>query len=148
MVKPYQSTPRALLREARRRGKLKGEGAADTQYMPGGGRDTEGNAAERAWKALRAYDAGDVPTVSAMTPPDWLSGEWADEPTPRDVFEACGGDPDRDPDGETAQEVCDEFVRAADAAYVEYMLAHLRSVAAPFIAAEKARVRRALKGKG
>jgi hypothetical protein len=148
MVKPYQSTPRALLREARRRGKLKGEGAADVQCMPGGGRDTEGNAAERAWKALRAYDAGDVPTVRAMTPPDWLSGEWADEPNPAGIFGACGGDPDRDPTGEISQEVCDEFVRAADAAYVDTIVRHLRSVAEPFIAAEKARVRRALKGKG
>lgn len=146
-MKPYKAATRAMLREAKRRGKLKGEGAADTQYMPGGGRDTEPNAAERAYKALRAYDAGDVPTVSAMTPPDWLSGEWADEPTPRDIAERCGVDPERDPDGSVADEVCAVFVQAADDAYTGAMLAHLRSVAEPFIEADRKRARRA-RGKG
>jgi hypothetical protein len=136
-----------MLREARKRGKRKGEGAADVQYMPGGGRDTEGNAPERAFRALKAYDAGDVPTSQAMTPPDWLSGEWADEWTPASLAEACGVDSERDPDGTVAQEQCDEFVRAADAAYVDFMLAHLRSVAEPYLAAERARVRRAFKHK-
>lgn len=147
-AKPYKAATRAMLREAKRRGKRKGAGAADVQYMPGGGRDTEGNAAERAFRALRAYDAGDVPTVRAMTPPDWLSGEWADEPSPRDIAEACGVDPERDPDGHVAQEVCDAFVQAADTAYLDTMLAHLRSVAEPYLAAERARVRRANRGKG
>lgn len=125
-MKPYANTPRALLREARRRGRLKGEGCADVQYMPGGGRDTARDAAGRARAMLLAFD-DDSPEWSH--PPAWLSGEWADEPTTRDVAEACGVDPDRDTDGTVAQEVCDAFVAAADAAWLGFILRHLRHVA-------------------
>ncbi len=123
---PYAKATRAMLREANRRGRLKGEGAADVQYLPGGGRDTARDAVGRARAMLRDYE-GDSPEWSH--PPAWLSGEWADEPTCADVAEACGVDPDRDPDGTVAQEVCDAFVAAADAAFVGAILRHLRHVA-------------------
>ena len=126
--KPYERTPRALLREAKRRGKLKGEGCADVQYFPGGGRDTDRDAKGRAAAMLKAYDDGD-PAAEWSHAPDWLSGEWADEPTPASVFEDCGGDPDRDPDGETAQEVADAYCEAASDAWISVILRHLRSVA-------------------
>ena len=126
-MKPYAKATRAMLREARRRGRLKGDGAADVQYLPGGGRDTARDAAGRARAMLARFDA--APGDEDVAPPAWLSGAWADEPTTRDVAEACGVDPDRDPDGTVAQEVCDAFVAAADAAWFGFILRHLRHVA-------------------
>lgn len=125
-MKPYAKATRAMLAEARRRGILKGAACADVQYMPGGGRDTARDAAGRARAMLRDYE-GDSPEWSH--PPAWLAGEWADEPTTPDVADACGVDPDRDPDGTVAQEVCDAFVAAADDAWLGVILCHLRHVA-------------------
>ena len=105
--------------------KVRDRGAV-VQYMPGGGRDTARDAAGRARAMLLDYE-GDSPEWSH--PPAWLSAEWADEPTTRDVAEACGVDTDRDPDGTVAQEVCDAFVAAADAAWLGFILRHLRHVA-------------------
>ena len=143
----YKTATAKMLAAARRLGKQIGEGAVDVQSMPGGGRDIQTNAAERAYKALRAYENGDVPTVEAMMPPDWLSGQWAGDLLPAGVMIRCGGNPDRDRDGMVQDELCDAFIVAADEAYVGYQLAHLRAVAEPFIKAEKARVARANKGK-
>ena len=126
-MKPYAKATRAMLAEARRRGRLKGEGCADVQYLPGGGRDTARDAAGRARAMLRDYEA--APGDETVCPPAWLAGEWADEPTTRDVAEACGVNTDRDPDGTVAQEVCDAFVAAADAAWLGFILRHLRHVA-------------------
>lgn len=125
-AKIYERATRAMLREARKLGKRKGEGAADVQYLPGGGRDTARDAAGRAVLALKEID-DDCPEWAV--PPSWLSGEWADEPTVQDIAERCGVDPERDPDGEVASEVADAFVAAADAAWSDYLVRHLRNVA-------------------
>lgn len=126
--KQYERTPREALRIARRLGKAKGEGWADVQYLPGGGRDTAPDAAGRAAAMLKTIDEGGLCDVGIETP-CWLSGEWADEPTVRDIAEACGIDEERDEDGETANECADAYIDAADQAFSDYILRHLRSVA-------------------
>lgn len=126
MVKPYTHATQAMLAEARKRGKRKGAGAADVQYLPGGGRDTARDAAGRARAMLKEYDEG---YPEWAHPPDWLSGEWADEPTHADIAKYCGVDPDRDPDGNIAMEVCNTYVDEADYSYINYIVQHLRDVA-------------------
>ncbi len=126
MRKDYECATNTMLTLARWYGKRHGYSAADTQYFPGGGRDTARDAAGRARAMLRDYD-NDNPDWA--TPPDWLSGEWADNITCADVTHVCKVDSTRDPDGIAASEVCDAFIAAADAAYTNTILRHLRAVA-------------------
>lgn len=128
-TKPYEAAPVLALAKARKLGRQKGGACADTQYLPGGGCDTARDAAGRARALLAAYDDGDPAVDETFQLPDWLSGEWADEPTPADIAEQCGIDPDRDTDGTVEQEIADAYVQAADTAYREIILRHLRSVA-------------------
>jgi hypothetical protein len=78
---------------------------------------------------LAAYDNGDIEACEALQPPNWLSGEWSDEPTPADIAERCGLDSERDRDGIVEQEIADAYVEAADTAYQRFILRHLRTVA-------------------
>jgi hypothetical protein len=126
-MKPYDKTPREALRIARRNGRSTGAGRADVQYLPGGGRDTAPRAAERAATMLRQWDDGDP--ACPIVCPDWLSGEWADDPTPATVAADCGVNEERDVDGMVAQECADAFVAAADDAFLATILRHLRHVA-------------------
>lgn len=108
-------------------GKAKGAGWADVQYLPGGGRDTQPDAARRAAQMIELIDTDGLYRV--VDTPSWLSGEWADEPTVRDIAEACGIDEERDEDGESMEECADVYCLAADEAFEAAIVRHLRSVA-------------------
>ena len=127
MSRPYRGATRAHIREAVRLGRMAGSGAFDPQYLPGGGRDTARDPAGRA-RALLAADSDGY--TDALMPPQWLSGEWADEPLPVAVARECGVAPALDPDGIAGQELCDAYCAAADSAYRDSVLSFLRGIAA------------------
>lgn len=126
MNPPYRGATRAHIREAVRLGRKAGAAAFHPQYLPGGGRDTARDPAGRAAALLAADSEG---RTDALLPPQWLSGEWADEPLPVAVARECGVDPARDPDGIAGQEACDAYCAAADSAYRDAVLSFLRAVA-------------------
>lgn len=127
MPRPYRGATRAHIRAALRLGRAAGASAFDPQYLPGGGRDTERDAPGRA-RALLAADSDGY--TDALLPPQWLSGEWADEPLPVAVARECGVSPALDPDGIAGEEVCDAYCAAADSAYRDAILSFLRGIAA------------------
>jgi len=116
-------TPAPIAR-ARKLGAKKGAACVDCQYLPGGGRDTMRNPAVAAAALLAAWEDGDL-EVSCFDPPDWLSGEWADEPTPRDVAADCG----ITERSSYFDDVVAAYIEAADQAYIDGICAHLRHVA-------------------
>lgn len=113
-----------MLDKAKTLGGAKGKAAADVQYLPGGGRDTGQNSRARAIHMLIAYDTG---FPEWATPPNWLSGEWADEPVPKTIAERVGYTADDD----GIDEIADAYCHAADEAYVDALLSHLKNVANP-----------------
>lgn len=126
MTRFYVGATRAHIREAVRLGRRAGAAAFHPQYLPGGGRDTARDPAGRAAALLAADNEG---RTDALLPPQWLSGEWADEPLPVAVARECGVTPARDPDGIAGEEVCDAYCAAADSAYRDAVLSYLRAVA-------------------
>lgn len=113
-----------FIQRAQALGRARGKASADCQYLPGGGRDTARDAAGRAASILRAYDDGDVGNLGEQIP-SWLSGEWADDPTARDVLADLGIDENDD----RADDALSAYEEAATDAYLDVLLRHLRHVA-------------------
>jgi hypothetical protein len=102
-------------------GRKAGENAADfaIQYL-WGGRITRG-AKECADSFIKANEEGDPRIFDAFTLPN-LSGEWADEENPNDLFEKCTGHeyfPDADDHQETMDEICTAWENAAHQAFFD-----------------------------
>jgi len=72
-----------------------------------GGRVTRG-AKESAQEVIRQMDEGDPAFWDGVSLPD-LSGEYADDPTPRTLAENYGLDEENDPDGFILDELCTEW---------------------------------------
>lgn len=99
-----------IMREARKLGTMEGAGAASWVF--------DGNTTDETYRAfLRGWEDGDPETMDAYAPTSgWLSGEWADARTARDLQLDLGID-DEDPDGEILAEACDAYEGAAEDAY-------------------------------
>ena len=84
----------------------------------------DGNTTDETYRAfLAGVDEGDPAIYSALAPPAWLSGEWADSMTPAELGCAlgilCPGDDDWTEDGAgyVFDMACSEYEQAADDAY-------------------------------
>lgn len=102
-----------------------GAACADTQYLPGGGRDTARDAAKRAARMLQQYDDG-APEWHDLVPA-WLSGEWADEPTPETIRQDYGI-PEGDEGDDILEQMCSLWEEHATHGWESAMVAHLRAV--------------------
>jgi hypothetical protein len=115
-------------------GRRAGENAAENaiEYL-WGGRATIGERAN-AQSVIRQIEEGDPRIYDAFTLPN-LSGEWADEENPNDLFEKCTGHeyfPDADDHQETMDEICREWERAV----ADSFFATLEKSARDFLAEE------------
>lgn len=69
-------------------------------------------------KVLTGLEDGDPAILDAYGPASgWLSGEWADAPTPQTLAGDLSLDETNDPDGEILAELATAYEEAADAAY-------------------------------
>jgi hypothetical protein len=102
-------------------GRRAGENAAENaiEYL-WGGRATIGERAN-AQSVIRQIEEGDPRIYDAFTLPN-LSGEWADEENPNDLFEICTGHeyfPDADDHMGLMDEICTAWENAAHQAFFE-----------------------------
>jgi hypothetical protein len=102
-------------------GRRAGENAADfaTQYL-WRGRATIGERAN-AQSVIRQLEEGDPRIYDAFTLPN-LSGEWADEENPNDLFEKCTGHeyfPDADDHMGLMDEICTAWETSAHQAFFD-----------------------------
>lgn len=105
------NTKQNPIQNAETLGRKAGENAAENaiQYL-WGGRATIGERAN-AQSVIRQLEEGDPRIFDAFSLPN-LSGEWADEENPNDLFEKCTGHeyfPERMDDQETMDEICREW---------------------------------------
>lgn len=104
---------REILRAARRDGRSAGENAASWVF--------DGNtSAETYARVLRGLEDGDPETLNVLRVPN-LSGEYADDPTPRSLAEDYGiedrADLDADARADLEAEVADAWETAATDAF-------------------------------
>ncbi len=100
---------REIMRRARRDGRTAGENAASWVF--------DGNTARETYeRVLRGIENGDPEILDAFRTPS-LSGEYADDPTPRTLAEAYDIDERCDPDGTLLDEACTEWEGAASQAF-------------------------------
>lgn len=123
---------RSMLATAQRMGKRDGAANFDTQYLPGGGRDTMRDAKARAQRMLDAIEAGDPEVCDGLVTNSPLSGEWADSPSPRSVADAVGF-PYNDENENNRDDAVAEIAQAYEWGWTdgqfEEACRHLRSVA-------------------
>jgi hypothetical protein len=124
---------------AAERGTRDGENACDSQYWPGGGRDTDGAQNARAWarKVLVTLETGDSGSVDFLPSAD-LSGEWADTLTGPElvsdaVWRAYGGLWDDRPELEQScadwfSDICAAYETAFDQAASDYLVRWCRDL--------------------
>lgn len=115
------NTTQDAIHKAYLQGKQAGENAAENaiEYL-WGGRATIGERAN-AQSVIRQLEEGDPRIFDAFTLPN-LSGEWADEENPNDLFEKCTGHeyfPDADDHQETMDEICTAWENAAHQAFFD-----------------------------
>lgn len=79
----------------------------------------DGNTSRETYaRFLKLSDDGDPALHDEFGPTSgWLSGEWADTPTPNSLYAELGLEPDDDEDGEIMAEIADAYEEAADQAY-------------------------------
>lgn len=64
---------------------------------------------------LKGIEDGDPLVLDSIGEPGWLSGEWADDPTPHSMLRLVGWDEEEDT--EASQEICQVYEEAASEAY-------------------------------
>lgn len=97
----------AYLARAARLGRERGTSAAGWAF--------DGNTSDENYRTfLTMIDDGDPALGDVYTPPAWLSGEWADDPTPDTLGAEIGLDR---PDPDYLDEIATAYEDAADAAY-------------------------------
>ena len=111
-----------------------GENAAHLaiQYL-WGGRATIGERAN-AQSVIRQLEEGDPRIFDAFSLPN-LSGEWADEENPNDLFEKCTGH-EYFPDADDHQETMDELCMAWETAVSDAFFSTLEKSARDFLSEE------------
>ena len=79
----------------------------------------DGNTSRETYaRYLKLSEDGDPALYDEFGPTTgWLSGEWADAPTPNTLYAELELDPDDDLDGEIMAELSDAYEQAADEAY-------------------------------
>lgn len=100
---------RDILRQARKDGKRTGEAAASWVF--------DGNTPQETYqRVLKGLDDGDPAVYDSLRTPN-LSGEYADDPTPRTLAEDYDITEERDPDGFLLDKVCTAWEDAASQAF-------------------------------
>lgn len=115
------NTTQDPIQKAEALGKRAGENAAENaiEYL-WGGRATIGERAN-AQSVIRQIEEGDPRIYDAFTLPN-LSGEWADEENPNDLFEICTGHeyfPDADDHMGLMDEICTAWETSAHQAFFD-----------------------------
>lgn len=110
---------REILAAARRDGKAAGTVAASWV--------TDGNTSRETYaRILRGLEDGDPEILDSLPWPN-LSGEWANDPTPRSLAEDYGITEERDPSGDLTADACDAWEDAAGAAFERALTAACRA---------------------
>jgi hypothetical protein len=128
------NTTQDAIHKAYLQGKQAGENAAENaiEYL-WGGRATIGERAN-AQSVIRQLEEGEPRIFDAFTLPN-LSGEWADEENPNDLFEKCTGH-EYFPDADDHQETMDEICTTWENAVADSFFATLEKSARDFLAEE------------